>query len=100
MIAMAVTGTHRGRTNSIMNSAPPVIITVAIHFARARTTPPLCASRGSAGPCAGAFSSQCDSRGELRAAAQAASRTKGHGRHDRHEGADDAQHQAHGRQAP
>jgi hypothetical protein len=76
MIAIAVNGTHTGRTTIIMMIAPPDIITVAVHLAGRVTTPPRRQSR-MCGPMRGWFSSQCDSRGELRAAAQAANRMKG-----------------------
>lgn len=76
MVAIAVNGTHSGRTKKSMVTAPPVIMTVAVHLAERRTTPPRRQSR-MCGPMRGWLSSQFDSRGELRAAAQAASRTKG-----------------------
>jgi peptide deformylase len=76
MIAIAVNGTHSGRTTMIMMIAPPDIIRVAVHLAGRVTMPPRRQSR-MCGPMRGWFSSQCDSRGELRAAAQAANRMKG-----------------------
>ena len=73
---MGAAASHHGRTNTDRLTAPPAIITVAIHLARRRTTPPRRQSR-MAGPIWGWFFNQRDMRGELRAAAQAATSTNG-----------------------
>ncbi len=76
MIVMADAGTHQGLANSNRKVAPIDIVAVAIHLDPRRTTPPWRQSR-MGGPMRGWFSIQWASRGELRAAAQAASSTKG-----------------------
>ena len=76
MIAIAASAIHGGRTKSAMTMALVLIIMVAAHLARRRTTPWRRHS-WSGWPNSGWLSSQRDSRGELRLAAQAASSTNG-----------------------
>ena len=73
---IAIAGTHQGRTNKDIVTAPPVIITVDSHLVLRVTTPPLRQSM-IIGPIFGWVSSQFDNRVELRVAAQAASSTNG-----------------------
>lgn len=76
MTPITAAGTHQGRATTAANVPPPLIVIVVHHFTRRCTTPPWRHWR-IAGPMAGWLSSQRARRGELFAAAHAATSTNG-----------------------
>ena len=76
MHAMASHAGQRGPTHHSINSALAAMVALAIHLLRRCTTPPACQSRIK-WPKRGCCSNHVDKRGELRAAAHAATSKKG-----------------------